>query len=196
MKRFIWGFVLTLSLALLGCEVDEVSQNEMTHAVATLTAAAYTPIPMNTPHPSEKPIVDILNSYLQTPENPLSETLDAKYRVVKVSFIPNMAGNLTIFAITTYCECARNGTCCNVEHTFALITKAMKASPEIFVGVPPNIPSVVPQTVNEIQVECYDYQSRIGMLYVSWSTMREYLIGTIGGDQLGWSVQKQAISTP
>jgi len=195
LKRLTLGGPLVLFLFLTSCG-SVIDENTVYQVGLTQTVAAYTATPINTPHPSERLIVDIINSYLQTPENPLSETLDAKYRVVKVSFIPNSAGNFTTFLITAYCECARDGTCCNVEHTFALITRAMKASPEIFVGVPPNIPSAVPQTINELYVECYDHQNRIGTLYVSWSMMREYLIGTIGGNQLGWSVQKQATPTP
>ena len=190
MKRFIWGFVLTLSLALLGCEVDDVSQNEMTHAVETLTVAAYTPTPINTPHPNEGAIVSLLNANLQASSDALMQSLDASYTIERASFPPNPAGSLNILEIKVRCECARDGECCNVEHTFVVTTEAMKMTTTYLIDL-------IPGSVNELIISCYDHDVKIGVMSVPWAVMANYLNGnSTTGYQLGEAVKKGATPTP
>jgi hypothetical protein len=196
MKHFVLVFILALYFVLTGCGSNEINQLQLEGAIGTLTSLAYTATPVNTPHPSEKMIVDIINANLQMPEDPLSKTLDATYRVVKVSFVPNISGIPTTLFIVIDCECARDGHCCNLEHTFVVITRAMKANPEIIVGTAQGFPSIIPQTILDLQIECFDHQSTMGTMSVSWPLMREYLIGAISGDQLGWEVRRLATQTP
>jgi hypothetical protein len=198
MKPFVLVFVLALFFALTGCEGVIVTEGDSTHVVETITAAVYTPIPMNTPDPFARTIIDLINFQLLTPEDPLSNTLDASYRVVDVSFSSVIGNTPALFIINIECECARNGDCCNKEHIFVVITRAMKAitTREMSMGIPPSIPATVPMTVTELRVVCHDHQVPLGTMYVSWPIMREYLLGTINGDQLGWSVQKQATEMP
>ena len=197
MKRFIWGFMLVLFSFLTSC-IGAIDENTVHQVELSQTASVYTPIPMSTPDPFAKMIVDLINFQLQTPEDPLSKTLDATYTVVEVSFSSEVGNTPAIFSITVQCECARDGDCCNGEHIFVVITRAMKAitTREVSMGIPPSIPATVPTTVTEMRVICHDHQSPLGTMYVSWPIMREYLLGTINGDQLGWVVQKIATIVP
>lgn len=193
-KRFVWGVIL-IPFFMAGC-VGKIDETVMHDVELTQTARAYTPIPRPTPHPSERPIVEILNAYLQIPDDPLSSTIDASYRVVGVTFPPNPGGVTSKFIITVECECARNGDCCNVEHAFVVIVRAMKANTDVFLGIPPTIPSIIPDTVAEFQMECFDHNSILGMMNVPWSIMRDYLAGVINGEQFGWEVKKNKTPEP
>ncbi len=198
MKKFVAILVTMLFLALAGCVDTSPSGEDFTHVIETLTATSYTPIPLSTPDPFEKMIVDLINFELEKPEDPLSTTLDATYAVVDVNFNNETKDFPTIFEITVQCECARNGECCNGEHTFVLVTRAMKTitEREKGMGIPPSIPASIPTTVTELRVICYDHKSSLGIMHVPWSLMRDYLMGIITADQLGWNVQKKPAKEP
>jgi hypothetical protein len=197
MKRFVLVFVGVLFL-LTGCDASgaDISPQQATQFVQMLTVTAYTPTPIDTPHPTEKGIADVINQYLQTPEDPLSGTLDATYRVVDVIITGDQAGNLTLLTIIVDCLCARDGDCCNPEHTFVMITRAIKANADKFLGTSLDRPLYIPSTVNQFVVRCYDSQAQMGRMIVSWPLMRDYLMGTITADQLGWTVEKDLTPVP
>ena len=192
MKRFALVFVLALPIILLmGCDMGGASSESVqTQVVGSITAASYTATPRSTPHPSEGQIVSLLNANLHAPPDALSQTLDASYIVIEAAFLPNPAGRLTTLSIKVRCECARDGTCCNVEHTFVVMTEAMKLTYSTFVDL-------VLGSVEVVQVECYDHDTRIGAMSVLWEIMKNYLIGnSTTGYQLGGAVQKNATQVP
>ena len=85
MKRSILAFLLAGLIGLSACGTD-LTPEQLTLAVQTLTAAAYTPTATSTPDPDESAIVILLNRGLAETTDPLSQTLDARYQVVDASF--------------------------------------------------------------------------------------------------------------
>ena len=164
-----------------------------TQVVANITAASYTATPAATPHPAEKDIVQTLNEVIQAPENSLSNTLDATYRVVKASLTPVNASEFDLL-ISVKCECASEGSCCNVEHTFVRVTQAMKERRDRLLGIP--YQPIIPPGVLDLRVECFDHGTRIGILFVSWATMKGYLLDAVDANLLGWSVQRDETPSP
>lgn len=190
MKRFIWGFMLVLPLILIGCEGGSQSSIVQTQVVGTMIAASYTATPINTPHPSEGLIVSLLNANLQASSDALSQSLDATYTVERAFFPPNPAGLLNILEIKVRCECARDGECCNVEHTFVVTTEAMKMTTTYLIDL-------IPGSVNELIISCNDHDVKIGAMSVPWAIMQNYLNGiSTTGYQLGEAVKKGATPTP
>lgn len=192
-KRFIWGLVL-IPFCMAGC-METIDEKTVQDVGMTLTASVYTPTPMFTPNPSEQLIVGALNTYLQIPDDPLSNTIDASYRVVEVSFPPNIGGVPNSFIVTVNCQCAQGGDCCNDEHTFVMTIRAMKANADMFLGVSPVV-LIIPETVTEFQLVCFEDGFKQGTMSVPWPIMRDYLAGVINGDQFGWKVRKNKTPEP
>ncbi len=184
MKHFFLFFWLALPIILLmGCDLDgPPSESAQTQVVANLTVAAYTPTFVPTRHPNEMHIVELVNDGLQKLEDPLSITLDAKYTVIQAYLIIRPGQNdPTILSLEVRCECARDGLCCNVEHTFVMVARAMKSKDIELIAW-------VPSTVVDFQVYCYDHETPIGPMSTHWVMMQEYMLGHIDGYQLGGAI--------
>jgi hypothetical protein len=173
-KRTILILLLTGLIWLAACGND-LTPAQLTMAVQTLTAAAYTPTVTSTPDPDESAIVILLNRGLEQTTDPLSQTIDARYQVVDASFPLDMDGRQTTFRIDVRCECA---SCCTLERTFVVVTAAMKAGAD-------KIARQVPNTVTSMQVTCFDHATQTGMMVASWPDMVAYFTGGINGFQLG-----------
>ncbi len=191
MKRFVIAFAMALSFIATGCDMETVTSSDVTHVAETFTALAYTPTPMSTPHPSEGQIASLLNANLQAlSTDPLSQSLNAALLVGNVDLPPNGANRLEMLQIHVRCECPRDGDCCNAEHTFVIVVQAMKLAPDFFIGL-------VPDSVEEVQVFCYDHGRLIGTLTVYWAILKDYLVNNgITGYQLGDAVRKSATPMP
>jgi hypothetical protein len=171
-------------LWLSACGTD-LTPAQLTMAVQTLTAAAYTPTATSTPDPDESAIVMLLNRGLAETTDPLSQTIDARYQVVDASFSVDANGSPATFRIDVRCECASATSCCTLERTFVAITAAMKVGVE-------KIAKQVPDTVTSLQVVCFDHASQTGLMIASWNDMVAYFTGMINGFQLGARVVKLA----
>ena len=185
MKRFVLAFLLALPIFLMmGCELEgPPSVSAQTQVVASLTVAAYTPTFVPTRHPHEIHIVELINAGLQELEDPLSRTVDASYTVIQAPLKIRLGQiDPSILSIEVRCQCANNGSCCNVEHTFVMIAKAMALKRSEIVGW-------VPPTVVDFEILCYDHQSQIGIMSTNWVLMQGYIFGQIDGYQLGGAVQ-------
>ena len=180
LNRLILFVPMVLFLTLAACE-GVSTQDAVTSAQQTLTAAFITLTPINTPHPSEKPIVERINGILLPSMNLLEITLDATYLVDKAVFLTE-GGRLTL-SIEVHCECPRADSCCNVEHAFVVIANAMQAIGADFINL-------IPSEVNELRVSCYDHQSLLGTMFVPWPNMQNYIMGTSNGYQLGGEVKQ------
>lgn len=184
MKRFVLFFFLTLPIVLLmGCDLEAPpSDSVQTQVVAGLTIAAYTPTFVPTRHPNEMHIVELVNDGLRELEDPLSITLDAEITVIQAYLIIR-PGQIdpTILSLEVRCQCARDGSCCNVEHTFVMVARAMKSK-----GV--ELIAWVPSTVVDFEVKCFDHQTSIGPMSTHWLMMQEYILGHIDGYQFGGAI--------
>jgi hypothetical protein len=61
-----------------------------------------------------------------------------------------------------------------VEHIFVEVTKALAWKRDKTIWA-------VSSNVVELQVSCYDHQTLLGMMFVSWYTTRNYLTGPTDG---------------
>jgi hypothetical protein len=199
MKWFVLVLVGALFIALAGCDgsVADISPQQATQFVQMLTITAYTPTPINTPNPSEKFIVEILNDNLKFKVvDSLALTVESSFKVEKAAFLAEWGTEPVYFSVEIHCECINNDSCCNVRHSFVVLVEAMKASPEIFTGFSQNNIQTIPPTIRELRVEIYDHETWIGMTSVPWPHMRNYLMGAIDGYQLGGIVNKIPTPTP
>jgi hypothetical protein len=181
-KRPILILLLTGLVWLAACGND-LTPAQLTMAVQTLTAAAYTPTPTFTPDPDESAIVILLNRGLAETTDPLSQTIDARYQVVDASFPLGMDGKPNTFRVDVRCDCASATACCTLERTFVVVTAAMK------VGAV-KITRQVPNSVTSLQMVCFDHAAQTGMMVASWPDMVAYFTGGINGFQLGARVVK------
>jgi hypothetical protein len=174
---------LLLTSVLSGCVTDSTTpptQNDVEMAQTTIAIASFTPTPP--PFPFEKPIVEALNNFLQMqrdlthPLDQLSITIDASYIVNRVV----LQGATLI--IEVHCECALNGDCCNMEHTFMVITQAMNDNQAYF--------QLITSDITDFQLACYDHAKPLGTMQVSWFDMQGFMHGNITGYQLGGAVTK------
>lgn len=182
MKRPILYILLIGLFWLVACG-NSLTPEQLTMAVQTLTAAAYTPTATSTPDPDESAIVILLNRGLAETIDPLSQTMDARYQVVDASFPASADGIPTSFRIDVRCECISAANCCTPERTFVILTAAMKAVVE-------KIARQVPLTVANLQVTCFDRTAQSGLMIANWNDMVAYFTGTINGFQLGARVTK------
>jgi hypothetical protein len=180
LNRLMLFIPLVVFLTLAACE-GVPTQDAVTSALQTIAAASITPTPINTPHPSEKTLVDLINGILLTSGDPLETTLDAAYIVDKVVFLPD-EGGLTL-SIEVHCDCPRNTACCTVEHAFVVISNAMRVNGVYLINL-------IPPGVNEFQISCNDHQSPLGTMFVPWPYMQNYIMGTSNGYQLGGEVMQ------
>lgn len=184
MKRPILVILLTGLIWLAACGNDLTSE-QLTMAVQTLTAAVYTPTATSTPDPDESAIVILLNRGVAETTDPLSQTIDARYQVVDASFPVDVDGKPTTFRVDVRCECASAVSCCTPERTFVVVTAAMKIGAE-------KVAMQVPDTVTSLQVVCFDHATQTGMMIATWNDMVSYFSGSINGFQLGARVIKLA----
>ena len=182
MRRMVAAFSLVLLLALVACVASELSTAQMASAVQTLTATVLPPTVTPTPDPDESTIVLLLNHGLEQTADPLSQTVDARYQVIDVSFPLDINNKASTFLIEVRCECV-NGYCCTAERTFVIFVNAMQS-------VADKIARQIPGTVTNMQVSCLEHTSSIGIVFVAWNDMAEYLTGKINGFQLGGRVIK------
>lgn len=178
-------FLLLTGLFWLSACANDLTTDQLTMAVKTLTAAVYTQTPTSTPDPDESVIVILLNRALAETTDPLSLTLDARYQVVDASFPAGMDGNPDTFRVDVRCECVSAGVCCTPERTFVVLTAAMKV-------VVQKVASQVPVSVVSLQVACFDRTVQGGMMIANWKDMIDYFTGSINGFQLGSRVIKLA----
>lgn len=182
MRRMIVAFSFVLLLVLVACVASDLSTAQMASAVQTLTATVLPPTVTPTPDPDESTIVLLLNHGLEQTADPLSQTVDARYQVIDVSFPLDINNKASTFLINVRCECV-NGSCCTAERTFVVFVNAMKS-------VVDKVARHVPGTVTNMQVSCLEHTSSIGMVLVGWNDMADYLTGKINGFQLGGRVIK------
>jgi len=183
-KRPVLILMLTGLIWLAACGND-LTPDQLTMAVQTLTAAAYTPTATSTPDPDESAIVILLNRGLAETTDPLSQTIDARYQVVDASFPTNADGTPNTFRIDVRCECASAASCCTLERTFVVVTDAMKVDAA-------KIARQAPNTVTSLQVACFDHATQTGMMIASWDDMVAYFTSSINGFQLGARVVRLA----
>lgn len=181
-KRPILILLLTGLVWLSACG-NNITPAQLTMAVQTLTAAAYTPTATSTPDPDESAIVMLLNRGLAETTDPLSQTIDARYQVVDASFPLDAQGGPTTFRVDVRCECAGASLCCTPERIFVALTAAMKVDAE-------KITRQVPRTVVSLQVACFDHATQNGMMIANWEDMKAYFKGVINGFQLGARVMR------
>ncbi len=184
MKRRVLVFLLTVLLGLAACGND-LTSDQLTMAVQTLTAQAYTPTATSTPDPDESAIVMLLNRGLVETADPLSLTIDARYQALDVSFPAEADGIPNTFRIDVRCECVSAAPCCTIERAFIALTTAMQVSAD-------KIARQVPATVASLQVVCFDRAAPSGMMIASWDDMLSYFRGAINGFQLGARLVKLA----
>lgn len=184
MKRPVLILMLAGLIWLAACEND-LTPAQLTMAVQTLTAAAYTPTVTSIPDPDESAIVILLNRGLAETTDPLSQTIDARYQVVDASFPTDADGKPNTFRVDVRCECASAASCCTLERTFVVVTGAMRGDVE-------KIARQVPGTVTSLQVVCFDHATQTGMMIAGWNDMVAYFTGLINGFQLGARVVKLA----
>jgi len=175
MKRFLPLLPLTL---LVAC-IMQTTGMSLTDAILTLTATASTPTLTVTPAPNTASLVESLNRNL-VGTDPLSETVDARYFVSDLRFIPDDQDNLIAVRIQVECECVYS-SCCSNERTFVQLMRAFVANQRTL----NEIQAQTPATLRDIQVVAFDHMQEKGIIVVLWSDVLLYAAGQINGNQLG-----------
>lgn len=180
MNRFRLNGLLMLAFFLTGCgQTTNLSAQQFDMALQTLTATALPPTVTPTPNPDESAIVLLLNRGLNESIDPLSQTLDARYQAVDVSFPLGASQLPESFLVQVRCECAFGGVnCCTPERTFVVVVTAMQTTIT-------KIATQVPNSVINFQVSCSNQNAWIGTMSVAWRDLLEYYSGNINGFQLG-----------
>jgi hypothetical protein len=182
-KRFLLLIPVFLFLTMAGCGTAKSTQQSAGGAAQTLQVQAV-PTAFTTPGPAENQIVGKINDILSAPGDGLASTIDAAYFVDGVVFGQDNKG-LTLY-VQAHCQCALNGSCCNLEHTFVVVATAMRVNGANIVGwIPPGL--------NELQVVCYDHAALLGTVTVPWSDMQNYMLNIINGYQLGGLIKKTPV---
>lgn len=184
MKRLVLFLALAGLIGLAACGND-LTPEQLTLAVQTLTAAAYTPTATSTPDPDESVIVMLINHGLVETADPLALTIDARYQALDVSFPAGADGIPNTFRIDVRCECAGASLCCTPERMFVALTAAMRVNAA-------KIMRQVPPAVISLQAACFDRTTQIGMMIASWDDVAAYFSGAINGFQLGARLVKLA----
>jgi hypothetical protein len=179
MKRIAALLFSILFILLAACGAD-LSNSQMDSAVQTLTATVRPPTPTPTPDPDENAIVLLLNHGIEQTADALSETIDAHYQVIDVSFPSGLNAQASTFLIQVRCECVGT-SCCTPQRTFVVLMNAMKPVAE-------KIARQVPLTVTDVQVTCLDHSTSLGMVMAAWRDIADYFSGQINGFQLGGRV--------
>ena len=163
---------------LIAC-ATQTSTLSLTEAILTLTATAWTPTVSPTPIPNTAVLVEALNRNL-VGTDPLAETVDAKFYVTDVQFLPDQKGVLTIMRVQVECECVY-ARCCSTERTFVEAIHAFVARGRTMEEVLLQLPS----TVVGLQVVALEQMQEQGTISVLWSDLLLYANGQINGNQLG-----------
>ena len=178
----------------------------------TMTAMSWTPTPQptSTTEPNELLVVNYLNGdfsantwdqnflrgvggpgddpALAVNLNQLEDHIGADFLIFDVRFPPGANNISLVFQIHARCECATNGPCCTPEHMFVLTMK------QLFVAVQQQSSALmgqVPQTVEEMEVVCYDHRNVFAVMSVPWQDVQSFLRREISGSMLGARVQRE-----
>jgi hypothetical protein len=148
-------------------------------AIHTLTATAWTPTVTATPVPNTARLVEVLNANL-VGVDPLSETVDAKYYVLDLQFVPDEKNNLVTLRVDVECECVYS-VCCTNERTFVQLMRALVANQKTI----ERVRGELPLTIRQLHVTAFDRMQPKGSIQVQWSDVLLYASGQINGNQLG-----------
>jgi hypothetical protein len=184
MKRFAFFLAGVLFLVLAGCG-EVTTEQAVADAQQTIVVASLAPTITPTPVPDEMVMVEKINGVLSANMvvDDLSKAIDAHYQVMDIHFEPAQ-GMVIIFRMDVLCICVKNANCCVPERTFVVIAHALKALGKQFADN-------VPGTVLETHVSCLNGSRLIGTVRVPWEELRQYIVDTNDGYQLGNSVQVQ-----
>jgi hypothetical protein len=164
--------------ALLAC-TTQAPYMSLPDAIHTLTATMWTPTVTTTPVPNTARLVDVLNANLLGAD-PLSETVDAKYYVLDLQFVPDEKEDLVTLRVSVECECVYS-TCCSDERTFVQLMRALVANQKTVERVCAELPA----TIRQLQVVAFDQMQQKGSIQVEWADVLLYAGGQINGNQLG-----------
>jgi hypothetical protein len=181
-KRFL---PLLPLLVLLACATQTPAMT-LPEAIQTLTATQWTPTVTATPVPNTARLVELLNRQL-VGTDPLAETVDAKFYVIDIQFIPDDRKILATLRIDVECECVYSRCCAN-ERTFVQLIRALAANGK----TAEKVQSGMPSTVHTLQVAAFEQMQPMGMIQVAWSDVLQYAGGQINGNQLGSRIVRLA----
>jgi hypothetical protein len=184
MKRFVLVFVGVLFVLLTGflsgCEIasDSVDANA-TNVFASVTALFSIPTSTVTPIPRGKPLIDELNTILESGKvvDDLTKAVDAHYQVMDIRFQP-FDSAVTFVDMDMLCVCVHS-KCCSPEQAF--VAHAMKAMGKKFVDN-------IPDTTLEVHINFRNSNSVTGYANVIWGDLKRYIIESndaINAYQLG-----------
>ena len=182
MKRFLLILPMFLLILLNACNGNSIPYTIGTAVGQTQTAAIWTATITYTPNPNEAGIVTWLNTELSAVD-PLQVTLDARFQVLDVQFLPSYGTAYQLLQVEMSCDCTRNMQCCTPERMFVLVMLAMKKHRD-------DMLREVPNDVSEVNVVCYDRVTRIGVMVAWWVDVKDYLRDRLTGDQLAYRVQR------
>jgi hypothetical protein len=165
-------------LVLLAC-ATQAPDMTLPEAIQTLTATMWTPTVTTTPVPNTARLVEVLNRNL-VGTDPLAETVDAKYYVIDIQFVPDEKKNLATLRINVECECVYS-SCCTNERTFVQLMRALAANDK----TAQKVQSEIPSTIRDLQVAAFERMQPKGIIQVAWSDVLQYAGGQINGNQLG-----------
>ncbi len=179
-----------LLVFLIACSPD-LSDPAIQHAVIqTLTATAWTPTPSATPKPNTLGVVDILNSAMIGSDS-LEETIDARFSVLDSQVLLDQSTKQALtLQIDVDCEWVFSDGC-TPEGSFVVLMRAFRANGKTFKKICDDIPP----TIRSLHVVTFDRMIRRGMLAASWDDIKEYVAGSINGNQFG-SRTVRITSTP
>lgn len=193
MKLFLLGVFGTFTLLVLFFNFGTDFKNRGASAAAT------------TPQPTSGPISTVdtrarslyynLNMAIEDMERSTKFTMlehinGASYQVVDVGFQPENGVPSTL-QINTRCECAGNAECCNPMHTFVI---TMQAIDEVIHNPKygPLDPSVMPTSLTEMEVQCFDHTNFSGKMTMPWSDVVSFFQGYLDAFQLWAEVTPSA----
>jgi len=182
MKRSTFILIGVLFFVLTGCGEMSTAQ-AVAGAQQTIVVASLVPTITPTPVPNEMVMVEKINLVLNDNKvvDDLSKAIDAHYQVMNIQFEP-AGGMMIIFRMDVLCICVKNVNCCVPERTFVIIAHALKVLGRQFA-------ENVPDTILETHVNCHNSDRLVGTVRVSWEELKQYIVDTHGGYQLGNSVE-------
>jgi hypothetical protein len=180
MKRFLIAIPVVLFILLNACGVDETAATQ----TAVLTST-FTPTPF---YVGTIPVIfKELNQAMEYMEgkNKFSQfehITGAGYQItyVEIREEDNVAA---VFQVNVRCECTENDVCCSSVRTFLVILMAMDEP--IYRE---NIISMVPQTVRNMEIQCFDHANQTDVITVPWADVQAFLRNNIDGYQLAAKV--------
>lgn len=182
-KRVAIGLLVLPLILLLACAPDLTDPNVQIAVIHSLTATAWTPTPITpsaTPKPNTTQIVEILNEAM-IGEDPLTETIVAKYSVIDVQAIIDTTTQQTSkLRIHVDCEWIFSDAC-TPEATFVVLMNTLSQNTKVLERVINQIPT----TITTLEMLAFEKMVATNIITIGWEDVLAFTFGEINGNQLG-----------